>query len=115
MVRPVGRAGLRTKLGPLEAPRFRLLFFGRTVSLLGSAIAPIALAFAVLDLSHSATALGVVLGARMVPMVLFALVGGVWADRLPRHLVMTGSNVLSGVAQAATAVVLLWVSRRSGN
>lgn len=101
------RAGWRTELGPLEEPRFRLLFVGRTVSLFGSAIAPIALAFAVLDLSHSATALGVVLGARMVPMVLFALVGGVWADRLPRHLVMTGSNVLSGVAQAATAVVLL--------
>ncbi|MGZ4353780.1 MAG: MFS transporter [Gaiellaceae bacterium] len=99
--------GWRTKLGPLEEPRFRLLFVGRTVSLFGSAIAPIALAFAVLDLSHSATALGVVLGARMVPMVLFALVGGVWADRLPRHLVMTGSNVLSGVAQAATAAVLL--------
>lgn len=107
MIRPVDRARLRAKPGPLEEPRFRLLFFGRTVSLLGSAIAPIALAFAVLDVNHSASALGVVLGARMVPMVLFALVGGVWADRLPRHLVMTASNLLSGAVQAATAALLV--------
>ena len=95
------------RLGPLAARPFRLLFFGRTVSLLGSAIAPIALAFAVLGISRSPAVLGLVVSARLIPTVLLALVGGVWADRLPRQLVMTGTQLLSGAAQAATAALLL--------
>ena len=95
-------------LAPLRERTFRLLFLGRTISLLGSAVAPIALAFAVLDtLEASATALGVVLAAEWVPRILFILLGGVWADRLPRNLVMVGSNLLSGAGQAVAAVLLL--------
>ena len=95
-------------LAPLRERAFRLLFLGRSVSLLGSAVAPIALAFAVLDtLEASATALGLVLTAEWVPRILFILLGGVWADRLPRNLVMVGSNLLSAAAQAVAAVLLL--------
>jgi MFS family permease len=97
----------REALAPLRLAPFRLLFAGRATAYLGNAIAPIALAFAVLDLTGSATALGVVLAARSVPQVLLMLVGGVWADRLPRHLVMVGSNLLSAATQAAVAVLLL--------
>jgi MFS family permease len=39
-------------------------------------------------------------------MVAFLLVGGIWADRLPRHHVMVASNVLSGLSQAAIAALL---------
>jgi MFS family permease len=70
-------------------------------------VAPIALAFAVLDLTGSKTDLGLVLTANWVPQLLLVLFGGVFADRLPRHLVMVGSNLLSGVAQGAIAVLLL--------
>jgi MFS transporter len=47
-----------------------------------------------------------VLAARTVPMVVFLLVGGIWADRLPRHHVMVASNILSGASQAAVAALL---------
>jgi MFS family permease len=70
-------------------------------------MAPIALAFAVLDLTGSASDLGWVLAASWIPQIVFILVGGVWADRLPRNLVMIAANVLSGAAQAAVAVLLL--------
>jgi MFS family permease len=60
----------------------------------------------VLDLTGSKADLGYVLAARTVPMVVFLLVGGIWADRLPRHHVMVVSNVLSGVSQAAVAALL---------
>lgn len=70
-------------------------------------MAPVALAFAVLDLTGSASALGLVLAARMIPNVLFLLVGGVIADRLPRSTVLIGSNLLAGATQAAVAVLLL--------
>ena len=85
---------------------FRLLFLGRTVSFLGSAFAPVAIAFAVLQIG-TASDLGLVLAAQMLPTVVFVLVGGVIADRLPRHAVLVASNVVSGAAQAAFAALIL--------
>jgi MFS family permease len=70
-------------------------------------MAPIALAFAVLDLTGSKSDLGIVLAARQVPQVVLLLFGGVWADRLPRHRIMVGSNVVSGLSQGAVAALLL--------
>jgi len=93
--------------GPLGQREFRLLFAGRTTSFIGSAFANVALAFAVLELTGSKADLGYVLAARSVPQVIFLLVGGIWADRLPRHLVMVWSNVISGVSQGVIALLLL--------
>jgi predicted MFS family arabinose efflux permease len=93
--------------GPLAERDFRLLFLGRTISLFGSAFAPIALAFAVITLTGSPADLGYVLSAYMLAHIVFLLAGGVWADRLPRHLVMVTSDLLSGASQIAAAVVLL--------
>jgi len=98
---------VKATLAPLGQRDFRYLFSGRLTSLLGSAIAPIALAFAVLDLTGSPTSLGLVLAARAIPQVLFMLVGGVIADRWPRQLVMVGANLVSGAAQGAVALLLL--------
>ena len=93
--------------GPLRHPAFRLLLTGRTISALGNAFAPIALAFAVLDLTGSPTDLGLVVGARTLVNVLFLLFGGVLADRLPRHLLMVGSSLAAAVTQATVAVLVL--------
>jgi MFS family permease len=93
-------------LAPLREREFRRLFGARTVSFVGTAFANVALAFAVLALTGSKADLGYVLAARTVPMVVFMLVGGIWADRLPRHYVMVASNLLSGISQAAIALLL---------
>ena len=92
----------------LRERRFRLLWLGQTTSTLGDGLVPVALSFAVIQtLDGSATQLGIVLAAQTVPLVLFVLVGGVWADRLPRQLVMLASDVVRGVVQAIAAVLLL--------
>jgi MFS family permease len=96
-----------SRLGPLARREFRLLFLARATSFFGSSIAPVAIAFAVLDLTGSATDLGIVLAARMIPQLVFLLIGGVWADRLPRNLVMVVSDLVTGGAQATTAALLL--------
>ncbi len=71
-------------------------------------MAPIGLAFAVLEtLDGSKTELGVVLLARAAPQVAFILIGGVVADRLPRHAVMVGANLLSMLTQGGVAALLL--------
>lgn len=98
---------MRNAVDLLRQRNFSLLFFGRCVSFLGNAMAPVALAFGVLDLTGSASALGLVLAARMIPNVLFLLLGGVIADRLPRSIVLVGSNAMSGATQAAVAVLLI--------
>src|SRR5512132_1744411 len=97
----------RVRAGPLGRREFRFLFLGRTTSFIGNAFATVALAFAVLDLTGSKTDLGFVLAARSLPQVIFLLVGGIWADRLPRNRVMVASNVASGLSQGAIAVLLL--------
>jgi MFS family permease len=98
---------VRTTLAPLGEREFRLLFLGRTVSMVGNSFASVALAFAVLDVTGSKADLGYVLAARSLPQVVFLLAGGVWADRLPRHHVMVASNVASGASQAVLAALLL--------
>ena len=97
-----------SRFGALAERPFRLLFIGRTASLLGSAFAPVALAFAVLDnLDGSATELGIVLAAIWIPQVFFILVGGVWADRVPRNLVMVTTDLVMFAAQGTVAALLI--------
>lgn len=97
----------RTALQPLSFRAFRLLLFGRLADNLAHAVAPIALAFAVLDLGGSPSQLGFVLACRAVPLVLLILFGGVIADRLPRHLVLVAANLVGAGTQALVAVLLL--------
>src|ERR1700685_1548607 len=97
----------RIPLGALREREFRLFFTGQLVSLLGDAVTPFALAWAVLDLTASARDLGFVLAAKIAPLVVFLLVGGVFADRLPRRGVMLTADVARMAVQAATAALLL--------
>jgi predicted MFS family arabinose efflux permease len=94
-------------LAPLRFSAFRYLAAGRFITMLGNAVAPIALAFAVLDLTGSARDLGLVVGARSLTNVVFLLVGGVVADRFPRHLVMVCSAAIAALTQGAVAFVVL--------
>src|SRR5262245_45139549 len=92
----------------LSSRPFALLWLGQTVSLLGDGAYFTALAWTVLLLTHSGTAIGAVAIASMVPRVLFLLVGGVAADRLPRRLVLLLSD--SGRAVVVLVVATLgWV------
>lgn len=98
---------MRTSLAPLAHRSFRLLFTAQAIWLLGSWMTPVALAFAVLSLTDSPAALGLVLGAEAVPMTLLLLVGGVWADRLPRVRVMVTADLVSFVSQGTLALLLI--------
>jgi MFS family permease len=97
----------RRGLDALRERPFRLLFIGQAASLLGDGMVSVALAFAVLGLTGSATDLGIVLAARTIPLVAFLLVGGVWADRLPRRAVMVTADLLRLAAHGAMAALLI--------
>lgn len=93
-------------LSPLRSAPFRWLVVASTVDRIGGSIAPVALAFAVLDLTGSATSLGLVVGARSLANVIFLLIGGVVADRLPRAIVLVGSSWASAATQAVVALLI---------
>jgi MFS family permease len=92
--------------GALREREFRLLWGGQLLSNAGSSLLLVALIFAVLDLG-SAPDLGLVLAALLVPNLLFLLVGGVWADRLPRQRVMLAADIVRGVVQGVGGVLLV--------
>ena len=93
---------------PLKERNFAWYFWSRFVNAAGGMMAGVALAFAVLGITdNSATALGKVLAARTIPLVLFLLFGGVIADRLPRALILQVSNVLCALSQGAVAYLVL--------
>lgn len=94
-------------LAPFRERNFRLLWFGQAVSAAGDSLMPVAFAFATLGVSGSASSLGLVLGLGTVARVISLPVGGVWADRLPRQLLMLSSDGFRAAVNAAMGAILL--------
>ncbi|MEU4469721.1 MFS transporter [Streptomyces sp. NPDC024017] len=101
-----GTAGAQT-WAPLRHRSFRRLAGGRLLVYFANAMAPVALAFAVLDATGSLTDLGIVVGARSLANVALLLVGGVVADRVRRTVVLQGSALAAAGVQGAIAVSVL--------
>lgn len=91
---------------PLRHRDFALLWSGQAVSQLGDGIFTVTLAIEALRLDHDATGLSYVLAARLLPAVMFALVGGVLVDRVSRRLVMLASDLARGLAVAVATVLV---------
>ncbi len=93
--------------GPLGLPQFRLLFAARATSYVGTYLAPIAVAFAILRNGGGATAVGLSFAAWTLAQVAMLSFGGVVGDRLPRRVVMVGSDAASTVVRTAMGLLLL--------
>lgn len=94
-------------LAPLREANFRSYWLARLIDRAGTTMAGVALAFAVLHVSDSPKALGIVLAAHSIPMVVFLLAGGVLADRFGRTLMIQATNVISGLSQLAIAGLVI--------
>jgi MFS family permease len=99
--------GMRRRISVLAERDFRRFFLGYAASMLGTSMASVATAFAVLQSGGGGAELGDVLAARILPLVLMLLVGGVVADRLGSRAVMLAADLTRCTAQAAFAVLLL--------
>jgi predicted MFS family arabinose efflux permease len=93
--------------GPLRLPAFRFLFSARAISYVGTYLAPIAVAFAILDNGGGATAVGLSFAAWTLAQVAMLAFGGVVGDRVPRRTVMIGSDVASTAVRATMGVLLV--------
>jgi MFS family permease len=102
----VGFKWLRGKAGVLAERNFRRFYLGYVTSLLGTAMSTVAVAWAVLQTTGSASDLGYVMAANVVPQVLLLALAGAVADRLGRRRVMLAADVLRCCAQAALAAAV---------
>jgi MFS family permease len=91
--------------GVFRHREFRLLLAGQSTSTLGDRIVLVALALYVTEIG-SPSDVGIVLAAHALPLVGFLLIGGVWADRLPRHRVMLATDLIRFVLHALLAVLI---------
>jgi MFS family permease len=98
------------KLAVLAERNFRRFYVGYATSSLGTAMSSVAVAFAVLRSGGTATELGLVFAANIVPMVVFTLGGGIIADRLGRRPVMLAADVARCAAQGTLAAILFFGS-----
>ena len=98
---------LPSALAPLAEPNFRLLWMGQAVSAAGDSMTPIALAFAALSITGSASALGAVLAISVLGQMIALPAGGVWADRLPRQLVMLASDLVRAIVHGLIGGLLV--------
>jgi MFS family permease len=111
----MGQSRLRSKAAVLAERNFRTFYVGYVTSQLGTWMSTVAIAWAVLGTGASATGLGAVFAAAVVPQVLLMAFAGAVADRFGRRRVMLGADVLRCGSQASLAVALvagrpaLWV------
>ena len=94
-------------IGPLRRHRdFRLLFFGQTVSFLGSMVTFVAVPFQAFELTGSSLTVGLIALAELVPILAMAFVGGALADAIDRRRMV----LLSELGMMASAGMLLFNS-----
>ena len=96
-----------TALGPFRERPFALLWTARTISGLGDALVPVTLAVAILDSGGGAGDIGLVLAVGTGGRLILLLVGGVWADRLQRRLVLISTDLTQAVFYGALGLLVI--------
>jgi MFS family permease len=102
------RVVLARRLPVLRIRDFRLLLADRVLAPASVAFSMVGVSFAVLDQTHGSTAsLSYVLAAQIAPSLIFAVVGGVVADRIAPQRVIIAGNVMMAVGESTFGIVVL--------
>ena len=86
---------------------FRLLILCNVISVTGSGFSGVAIPFAVLRVGGTVSDVGYVATAGLIPLIACLLLGGVVADRMPRHRVISTANAVQALVQGTSATLLL--------
>src|SRR6185295_13667757 len=90
---------------PLRKYRdFRLLYTGQLVSLFGSMVSNVAVPVQVYNLTHSSFVVGLLGTVQLVPLLIFALLGGAYADSMDRRRLLVVSEILLALGSATLMV-----------
>lgn len=95
------------RFAALHSSNFRRYLFGQAVAATGIYLQSIAQGWLVLSLTGNATAVGITTGLALAPTLLFGVVGGWIADRLPKRRVLQASQAAAGTVAAVLALLTL--------
>jgi MFS family permease len=101
-----GRFRLEGAALSLRNRNYRLYFFGQLLSMMGTWMQAVALAFLVLKLTGSGTDLGLYTAARFAPLFVFGPFGGLIADRLDKRRVLYVTQSVSGLLAGVFALLI---------
>ena len=99
--------GLARRFPVLEIRDFRLLLADRVLAPAAAAFSLVGVAFAVLDVTGSTADLSYVLAAQILPSLVFALAGGVVADRIAPQQVIVAANLMIAVGEGGFGLLVL--------
>src|SRR5262245_46232887 len=92
-------------LSPLRKHRdYRLLYIGQIVSMFGSMITYVAVPYQVFELTHSSFIVGMLGAAQLVPLLVFALWGGAYADAMDRRKLLIVSEIVMTLGSLSLAI-----------
>src|SRR2546427_9400295 len=92
-------------IAPLLKHRdYRLLYVGQLVSMFGSMITYVAVPYQVFELTHSSFLVGMLGAAQLVPLLIFALWGGAYADAMDRRRLLIGSEIIMAAGSLTLAM-----------
>jgi len=92
-------------LAPLRKHRdYRLLYTGQLVSMFGSMITYVAVPYQVFELTHSSFLVGMLGASQLIPLLLFALWGGAYADAMDRRKLLVVSEIVMTAGSLALAI-----------
>src|SRR5580700_5182421 len=97
----------RGAFAALTSRSYRIYLAGQSLANMGTWMQSIAQDWLVLDLTHSATAVGVTMALQFLPLLLFGLHTGLVADRLPKRSILLATQTLNATAATALALVTL--------
>ncbi len=99
--------GLVRRYPVLAIRDFRLLLADRLIAPASAGFSLVGVSFAVLRATNSATDLSYVLAAQIAPALIFALIGGVAADRFPPQRVIIAANLMMALGEGTFGVLVL--------
>jgi MFS family permease len=99
--------GLARRFPALGYRDFRLLLADRVLAPGAFAFSLVGVSFAVLDATESTADLSYVLAAQILPSLVFALVGGVFADRFAPQRVIVAANLMIAAGEGGFGLLVL--------
>jgi MFS family permease len=102
-------AALRRSFGSLSVPNYRRYFAGQVVSISGNWMQTVAEVWLILRLTDSGTVVGLAAALQFLPILLAGVWGGLLADRVPKRLLLSATQVLN-----LAPVLAMWVLTASG-
>ncbi|HSW74618.1 MAG TPA: MFS transporter [Candidatus Saccharimonadales bacterium] len=99
-------AYFKTTFSSLSIRNYRVYFWSQLVSLSGNWVRLVVLAWLVLQLDNSGTVLGIVTGLQFVPALVLGPFAGLVADRIPKRLLLIGTQIVMGLSSLALCAVV---------